>query len=148
MTERKDLVFQVNKFLGDLHVFKTKLHNFHWNVTGEHFFTLHPMLDDIMNQVEEQIDSVAERLLMNNERPTASLDIYLKHTVIQEMESKAYTGKEVVSHVHKDFKLLLSEVNILMKLCEDVGDDETLDTLTGIAALYQKHIWMFGAWLA
>ncbi|WP_297404399.1 DNA starvation/stationary phase protection protein [uncultured Cetobacterium sp.] len=148
MDMNKDLIFQMNKFVGDLHVFKTKLHNFHWNLVGEQFFVIHPMLDGIMGEVDTQIDAVAERLLMKNERPFASLEVYLKHTVINEIESKAYNGKEVVTCMHEDFKLLLSEINIIIKIAEDVDDQETLALLTDAAALYQKHIWMFGAWLA
>ena len=148
MDNRKELILQMNKFIGDLHVFKTKLHNFHWNLVGEQFFVLHPMLDEIMAEVDLQIDSVAERLLMKKERPFASLDVYLKHTILQELESKAYNSREAVSAIHEDFTLLLTEINIILKLGETLDDQETLALITDIGALYQKHIWMFGAWLA
>lgn len=148
MSEGKNLVFQMNKFIGDLHVFKTKLHNFHWNLVGEQFFVLHPMLDGIMAEVDLQIDSIAERLLMKKERPFASLKVYLNHTVIQELESKPYNSKEAVTAIHEDFKLLLTEVNVIVKLAENNDDQETLALITDIGALYQKHIWMFGAWLS
>lgn len=148
MSENMNLAFQMNKFIGDLHVFKTKLHNFHWNLVGEQFFVLHPMLDEIMAEVDLQIDSVAERLLMKKERPFASLNVYLKHTVIQEFESKPYNSREAVTAIHEDFKLLLAEVNIILKLGEELDDQETLALITDIGALYQKHIWMFGAWLS
>ncbi|MCX3068401.1 MAG: Dps family protein [Cetobacterium sp.] len=146
--ENKDLVFQMNKFVGDLHVFKTKVHNFHWNLTGEHFFVIHPMLDGIMGEIDAQIDSVAERILMIGHRPFGSLEIYLKHTVLAEAETKAYPAKEAVKLMLEDFKLLLAEANIIMGIAEKEDDQETLTLITDIAALYQKHIWMFGAWLA
>lgn len=146
--ENKDLVFQMNKFVGDLHVFKTKVHNFHWNLTGENFFVIHPMLDNIMAEIDAQIDSVAERILMIGHRPFGSLEIYLKHTVLSEAETKAYPDKEAVKLMLEDFKLLLTEVNIIMGIAEKENDQETLALVTDIAALYQKHIWMFSAWLA
>lgn len=146
--DNMNLAFQMNKFVGDLHVFKTKIHNFHWNLVGEHFFVIHPMLDGIMSEIDGQIDSVAERLLMIGHRPHASLEVYLKHTVLSEVESKPYGAKEAVSFMLQDFKLLLAEINILMKLAEKEGDQETLSLMTDIGALYQKHIWMFGAWVA
>ncbi|MGL5176457.1 MAG: Dps family protein [Cetobacterium sp.] len=146
--DNMDLVFQMNKFVGDLHVFKAKVHNFHWNLVGEHFFVIHPMLDGIMSEIDEQIDSVAERLLMAGHRPHASLAIYLKHTVLSEIESKPYCAKEAVNLMLADFKVLLAEINIIMKLAEKEDNQATLSLMTDIAALYQKHIWMFGAWLA
>ncbi|MGL5355636.1 MAG: Dps family protein [Cetobacterium sp.] len=146
--EKMSLAFQMNKFVGDLHVFKTKIHNFHWNLVGEHFFVIHPMLDGIMTEIDGQIDSVAERLLMIGHRPHASLGVYLQHTVLGEAESKRYEAKEAVNHMLADFKLLLTEVNLIMKVAEKDGDAETLSLMTDIASLYQKHIWMFGAWVA
>ncbi|MGL5962472.1 MAG: Dps family protein [Cetobacterium sp.] len=143
-----NLEFQMNKLVGDLHVFKTKVHNFHWNLVGEHFFVIHPMLDGIMAEISAQIDSVAERLLMIGHRPHASLEVYLKHTILSEAETKAYGAKEAVNLMLADFKLLLTEINLIMKIAEKDGDQETLSLLTEIGALYQKHIWMFGAWVA
>ncbi|MDX8335847.1 MULTISPECIES: Dps family protein [Cetobacterium] len=146
--ENKDLVFQMNKLVGDLHVFKTKVHNFHWNLVGEHFFVIHPMLDGIMSEIDGQIDAVAERILMIGHRPFASLEVYLKHTVLAEAETKPYPAKEAVKLMLEDFKLLLAEINIVMGIAEKEDDQETLTLVTDIAASYQKHIWMFGAWLA
>ncbi|MGL5053110.1 MAG: Dps family protein [Cetobacterium sp.] len=145
---KMNLAFQMNKFVGDLHVFKTKIHNFHWNLVGEHFFVIHPMLDGIMAEIDTQIDSVAERLLMVGHRPHASLRVYLEHTVLAEAETKPYAAKEAVNLMLHDFKLLLTEINLIMKIAEKEGDGETLSLITEIGALYQKHIWMFGAWVA
>ncbi|MGL5052640.1 MAG: Dps family protein [Cetobacterium sp.] len=146
--DKMSLAFQMNKFVGDLHVFKTKVHNFHWNLVGEHFFVIHPMLDGIMAEIDTQIDSVAERLLMVGHRPHASLHVYLQHTVLAEAETKPYGAKEAVNYMLHDFKLLLTEINLIMKIAEKNGDGETLSLMTEIGALYQKHIWMFGAWVA
>ena len=106
------------------------------------------MLDGIMSEIDEQIDSVAERILMIEHRPFGALEIYLKHTVLAEAETKAYPAKEAVKLMLEDFKLLLAELNIIMGISEKENDQETLTLVTDIAALYQKHIWMFGAWLA
>ena len=145
--DNKNLVFQMNKFVGDLHVFKTKVHNFHWNLVGEHFFVIHPMLDGIMDEIDKQIDDVAERVLMIGHRPFGSLEIYLKHTVLAEAETKPYHAKEAVKLMLEDFKLLLAEINIIIGYAAKENDQETLTLVTDIGATYQKHIWMFGAWL-
>ncbi|MEF9932454.1 MAG: DNA starvation/stationary phase protection protein [Cetobacterium sp.] len=147
MDGNKSLIFQMNKVVGDLHVFKTKVHNYHWNLVGEHFFVVHPMLDCVMCEIDEQIDEVAERILMIGGRPFGSLEVYLKHTVLAEAETKAYTAEEAVTSMLADFRLLLSEFNIIMKLAEDLNDQETLGLMANIGAIYQKHIWMYGAWL-
>lgn len=85
---------------------------------------------------------------MIGHRPFGSLEIYLKHTVLAEAETRAYLAKEAVKLMLEDFKLLLAEANLVMGIAEKENDQETLTLITDIAALYQKHIWMFGAWLA
>lgn len=148
MKDKSSLIFQMNKFVGDLHVFKTKVHNYHWNLVGEQFFVIHPMLDTVMTEIDAQIDLIAERILMIGGRPFGSLGVYLKHTVLREIETKQYPGKEVIQSMLEDYKLLLTEINIILKLAEDTNDQETLSIAGDIASLYQKYIWMYSAWLA
>ena len=84
--KQEELIYQMNKFLANLHIFKTIVHNYHWNLKGEHFFTIHPMLDGVMSETDEHIDEVAERILMIGGRPFASLKVYLEHSMLQEIE--------------------------------------------------------------
>lgn len=145
--KQEELIYQMNKFLANLNIFKTIVHNYHWNLKGEHFFTIHPMLDGVMSETDEYIDEVAERILMIGGRPFASLKVYLEHSMLQEIESKPYTGIEAVKGILENFKLLLDEMNVALKMAEDIEDQETADLFTGIGAAYQKHIWMYTAWL-
>lgn len=142
-----NLDYQLNKYVANLHVFHTKVHNLHWNLEGDNFFVIHPMFDDVMAEILEHIDIIAERVRQIGCRPYASLKVFLAHTIIEELDSKAYTCDEAIKYVYEDFKLLLTEVNELMRLCEDKNDQETLDDLIAIGKAYQKHIWMYGAYL-
>ena len=60
----EELVKKLNTFLSDLAVFYRKLQNYHWNIKGEHFFTLHEKLENYYDEINEQIDIVAEHILM------------------------------------------------------------------------------------
>lgn len=148
MDKKEELIYQMNKYVANLHIFKTIVHNYHWNLVGEHFFVIHPMLDGIMSETDTHIDAIAERILMIGGRPFASLKIYLEHGMLEEIDSKPYDAVCAVKGILENFKLLLDELNVTIRLAEDVDDQETLAILTDIGSLYQKHIWMYSAWLA
>ncbi len=147
MEKKQELIHQMNKYVSNLHVFKTIVHNYHWNLVGEHFFVIHPMLDGIMSEIDASIDTVAERVLMIGGRPFGSLKVYLEHSMLQEIDSKPYHGIYVVKELLENFKLLLSELNVVLHMAESLDDQETISLITDIGSAYQKHIWMFSAWL-
>lgn len=59
----KGLVDLVNKQIANWTVLYTKLHNYHWYVTGPDFFTLHAKFEELYNEAALHIDELAERLL-------------------------------------------------------------------------------------
>ena len=60
------LVKNLNCLLSDLNVFYRKLQNYHWNVKGKDFFTMHVKLEEYYDEINEQIDELAEHILMLN----------------------------------------------------------------------------------
>ena len=56
------LVKNLNCLLADLNVFYRKLQNYHWNVKGKDFFTMHEKLEEYYDEINEQIDEVAEHI--------------------------------------------------------------------------------------
>ena len=78
----------LNELLSDLNVFYRKLQNYHWNVTGQDFFQAHSKLEELYNEINEQIDEVAEHILILGEEPLGTLKDYLEKTNITEAENK------------------------------------------------------------
>lgn len=70
-----EIIKNLNELLSDLNVFYRKLQNYHWNIKGKNFFTIHSKLEEYYNEVNEQIDEIAEHIFIswlstigNNER--------------------------------------------------------------------------------
>src|SRR5690554_2430031 len=103
----KKVVEHLNKHRANLHVLYTKLHNYHWNVEGRGFFTIHSKLEELYDGVAEEIDAVAERVLMLGERPLASMADYLKVAELKEAPSAAIQGDELAKVLIDDFKTLI-----------------------------------------
>ena len=64
-----ELENKLNEFLADLNVFYRKLQNYHWNVQGKDFFQVHAKLEELYNEINEQIDEIAEHILILGGQP-------------------------------------------------------------------------------
>lgn len=143
----KKVAEHLDQHLADLHVLYTKLHNYHWNVEGKEFFTLHAELEKQYDAVAEEIDEVAERILMIGHRPSASLADYLKKARLQEVESKAYSGKEIVETLLADYSTLIAGLRAGIEAAQEAGDEVSVDLMIGSLANYEKTVWMLEAYL-
>ncbi len=139
-----ELKQNMNKLVADLNVLYMKIHHFHWFVKGPNFFTLHAKFEELYNEVNEHNDSIAERLLQLNEKPISTLKECLDLATVKEA-SKVGTDVEMVEELVNDLETIDKELTATMELA---GDDEgTADLLLGISESFQKHIWMFKAFL-
>lgn len=142
----KKLIDNLNREVANLGVLYTKLHNFHWFVDGVKFFELHEKFEQLYDEVTENFDAVAERILMLGGTPFATLKEFLANATIKEASGKI-DGKEMVVEVLKDFELLEKEITETIKIAQDLGDEVTVDMLIGMLASLQKHNWMLKTYL-
>ncbi len=131
----------LNKQVANLSVLFTKLHHFHWYVTGPQFYQLHEKFEAFYDEVNELYDAFAERLLMIGGYPVSNLKGYLAITSLKEA-SGTEKPEEMVKHILDDFKLLVVEFKEVLKLAQDVEDEVTADLIIGALSSLEKHIWM------
>ena len=137
----------MNKYLSNLNVLYTKLHNYHWNVVGEGFFTLHAKLEEIYDGVNEEIDLIAERIIMLGAKPLGSLKDYLSNSTIKESDSEDIKSRELLESLLSDFKNLLADVKDLYLLADKNDDPVTSSILENSISNYEKNIWMISSFL-
>ena len=143
----KKVVEHLNKYLANLHVLYTKLHNYHWNVEGLGFFNIHAKYEELYDGVAEEIDAVAERILQLGERPLASMADYLKVADLKEVPSEGISGVDSVNAVLADFKVLISGLRAGIAAAQEIGDEVTADMMIGSLANLEKQAWMLDAYL-
>lgn len=145
---REEVSMVLNQYLANLHVLYTKLHNFHWNVEGKSFFQLHSKLEELYDHTAEEIDAVAERILMLGFRPAATMKEYLDMATLKEVSSKAISGDEVIATLQEDFAQLMKELREGLKVAEANDDQVSVDMFVGTLANLEKTSWMFRAYLS
>jgi starvation-inducible DNA-binding protein len=131
----------LNKQVANFSVLFTKLHHFHWYVTGPQFYQLHAKFEEFYDEANELYDAFAERLLMIGGYPVSNLKGYLAITSLKEA-SGTEKPEEMVKHILDDFKLIALELKETLKIAQDLEDEVTADLIISTLSSFEKHIWM------
>lgn len=130
----------LNKEVANYGLLYVKLHNYHWYINGPHFFTYHEKLEELYKLIAELYDDVAERLLMNDGEPYATMKEYLDHATLTEGDRNNATDT-MIAEVIGDFKTIRKEMQEAMEQFED-GDEAIEDTFVSHIEQLEKEIWM------
>ena len=135
-------ITKLNEYLADLNVFYRKLQNYHWNIEGKDFFVLHAKLEEYYNEINEQIDEVAEYILSIGGEPLGTMKDYLNITRITEAQNVKVKSDVVYAETIKDFTHLLDCVTKLKQEADTKGDTQTSTFMDEFIAGYSKILWM------
>ena len=138
----ENIINDLNVLLSDLNVFYRKLQNYHWNIKGRDFFTVHSKLEEYYNGVNGLIDEIAEHILSIGGEPLGSLKDYLNVTKIKEAENKKVDSTVIFIEITKDFEKLLQETKCIKKLADENSEYKTSALMDEIIEDYSKKIWM------
>lgn len=136
----------LNKQIANWNLLFVKLHNFHWYVKGNQFFTLHVKFEELYNEAALHVDELAERLLAIGGQPAATMKAYLEISSLKEA-SGTETATKMVEAIIEDFTVLTQELKAGMQICEEASDDTTSDMLLAIQTSLEKHRWMLQSFL-
>lgn len=139
----KELHGLMNRQVANFALFFTKLHHFHWFVTGREFFILHEKFESLYDEVNELYDAYAERLIMIGGIPSSSMSAYLIQSSIK--ETSTIDPKKMVDEVIQDLELLVKEQKELTSLAQTNQDEQTADLTIQTVAAFEKHLWMLKA---
>lgn len=138
----KDILNNLNTFLSDLNVFYRKLQNYHWNIKGKDFFTIHAKLEEYYDEVNEKIDEIAEHILSLEGEPLGTLKDYLNTTKIKEAENKKVDSTLVLNELIKDYSMLLRDAKNIKDKADEYSESKTSALMDDIIEDYTKKLWM------
>lgn len=139
---RSALNLQVANFT----VLWTKLHNYHWYVKGDNFFSLHDKFEELYTTSGSYVDELAERLLAIGGEPIGKQSDAIEEASVKEAEYDI-DASEMVSQLVKDFETVAKEMDEGKKASEDAGDDRTADIFIGMITEVEKNTWMLKSFL-
>lgn len=134
---------ELAKLLADEFVLYTKTRNAHWNVTGDNFHAMHIFFEKQYTQLEDLIDSVAERMRKIGHYAPATLKEYLELTHLTEYSDRTNDGlgymKDLLSDHESIIDFLRGNVTPFADKYKDYG---TSDFITGLMETHEEMAWM------
>ena len=144
--ERKQIAEGLSHVLADSYTLYLKTHNFHWNVTGPMFNTLHLMFEGQYNELALAVDLIAERIRALGFPAPGSYKAYAKLSSIEEAEGVP-SAEEMISQLVKGHEAVARTARGVFPAVEKVSDQPTADLLTQRMQVHEKTAWMLRALL-
>ena len=132
----------LNELLSDLNVFYRKLQNYHWNIQGNDFFVIHSKLEEYYDEVNEQIDEVAEHILILGGQPLGTMKDYMENTSIVEAENKKIKSDAIFHNIVNDLGMLLKKVTEIKEEADAQKQYATSSLMNKYIEDYSKKTWM------
>ncbi|WP_411843335.1 Dps family protein [Salinicoccus sp. HZC-1] len=146
-TDKKEEVKDaLNQQVANFTVLWTKLHNYHWYVKGDNFFSLHEKFEELYTTAGSYVDEIAERLLAIGGEPIGKQSDAIKTASVKEAEYDI-DAHEMVKQIVKDYDKVIKEMDKGKKAAEDAGDDRTADMFIGMITEVEKNNWMLKSFL-
>lgn len=139
------LLSKMNSYLANQEIMYIKLHNMHWNLKGEGFFTLHSKLEELYDSCADIIDEVAERILALGALPVANLKEALELSAVKELPDGPISSSEAIRVLTVDVDWWIKDSKEILALADEEGDAVTSDIFTGYLKEYEKLNWMLKA---
>lgn len=140
-----NLIELINKNLANIQVLYVKLHNYHWNVKGIIFKSVHELTESYYDYFAKQYDDVAERIIQLGGKPLTSMKDYLNVALIKEENGTSFEGKFVLSSVLADFEFLNAQYKEISKAAGENNDVPTANIADENVAWLEKQIWIIKA---
>lgn len=139
--DREKIVVGLSKVLADTYSLYLKTHNFHWNVEGPMFNTLHLMFMEQYTELWNALDAVAERIRSLGYPSPGTYSQFARLTSIEETEGVP-GALEMVRLLVAGHEAVARTARAAFPAAEKGGDESTADLLTQRLQVHEKTAWM------
>ncbi|MFZ4402471.1 MAG: Dps family protein [Pseudobdellovibrionaceae bacterium] len=145
--DRKQTAEGLSRLLADSYILYLKTHNFHWNVEGPMFNTLHQMFMVQYTELWNALDLIAERIRSLGSYAPGSYKKYSQLSSIAEAE-EGLNSKQMILQLLEGHEAVAKTARTIYPLAEAGQDEVTLDLLTQRLEVHEKTAWMLRSLLA
>jgi len=145
--DRKAIADGLSRLLADSYTLYLKTHNYHWNVTGPMFNTLHLMFEQQYTELALAVDLIAERIRALGFPAPGSYKAYAALTSIEE-ETGTPSAEEMIRQLVKGQEAVVRTARAVFPAAEAAHDEPTADLLTQRMQIHEKNAWMLRSLVA
>lgn len=138
---RGEIAEGLSRFLADTYSLYLKTHNFHWNVTGPMFQTLHLMFEGQYTELATAVDLIAERIRALGFPAPATYSEFARLSSIPETPGVP-KAEEMIRELVAGQEAVVRTARSIFPIVEQVNDEPTADLLTQRMQVHEKTAWM------
>lgn len=138
---RKEISQGLAHVLADSYTLYLKTHNFHWNVTGPMFSTLHQMFEEQYTELATAVDEIAERIRSLGFYAPGSYKQFMDLTSITE-ETSIPTAQQMIRQLVEGHEAVARSARKVSATAGDADDEPTADLMTQRLQVHEKTAWM------
>ena len=139
--DRLQIVNGLSKLLADTYTLYLKTHNFHWNVTGPMFQTLHLMFETQYTEMWTNVDLIAERIRSLDAPTPGTYAQFTKLASIKET-SGVPNAQDMIKILLEGHEAVTRTARKVFPAAESGNDQPTMDLLTQRMEVHEKTAWM------
>lgn len=140
--DRKNLADGLSRVLADTYTLYLSTHNFHWNITGPMFNTLHEMFMTQYTELWTSVDLIAERIRSLGHPAPGSYAQFSDLTSIADVPSAPPKAFDMIAILLSGHEAVARTARALLPAAEEAKDGPTADLLTQRLAVHEKTSWM------
>ena len=144
--DRKEIADGLGRLLADTYTLYLKTHNFHWNVTGPMFDTLHLMFERQYTELATAVDIIAERIRALGVRAPGTYGEFARLSSIKE-EAGVPTAEDMIQQLLHGQEAVVRTARSVFPTAERASDQPTADLLTERMQVHEKTAWMLRSML-
>jgi len=138
---RQEIAQGLSRLLADTYTLYLKTHNFHWNVTGPMFQTLHLMFEQQYNELALAVDLIAERIRALGFPAPGTYKEFAQLSSISEEEGVP-KAEEMIRKLVEGQEAVVRTARSIFPLVDEANDEPTADLLTQRMQVHEKTAWM------
>jgi starvation-inducible DNA-binding protein len=144
--QRQNIAEGLSRLLADSYTLYLKTHNYHWNVTGPQFSSLHTMFEQQYTELALAVDEIAERIRSLGIRAPGSYTEFAKLTSIKEATG-AETASDMIRQLVTGQETVVRTARQAFPAADVANDEPTADLLTQRMQSHEKNAWMLRSML-
>ena len=139
--ERRAVADGLSRLLADTYTLYLKTHNYHWNVTGPQFATLHTLFETHYTELALAVDLIAERIRALGFAAPGSYQAFSKLSRIAE-EDDAPGAEDMIKRLVIGQETVVRTAREIFPVADQAQDEPTADLLTQRMQIHEKNAWM------
>jgi starvation-inducible DNA-binding protein len=139
--DRNNIVDGLSRLLADTYSLYLKTHNFHWNVTGPMFQTLHLMFEQQYTELATAVDLIAERIRALGSFAPGTYTEFARLSAVKEPDGVP-SAQEMIRQLMQDQETVVRTARSIFPVVDKASDEPSADLLTQRMQVHEKTAWM------